>query len=592
MYNWLFLGIFFCTSQLFAVFLNDDRGYIDYQDFLAIQKNHNLFGYKNNFYQLEISDSNLRVIEQERRVLSDRKINNDYRFSIGLSTNYFFLRRIDSLYNNLLSNFPAALTMPLIYESDSQLKALIKELSDNSLCQGCALSARYYVAWEILALRGDQEAKNKLAEDFVFLQDRPQLMLGGSPYAHKKIENLLRNRSALHHLKTIKKSRSEKKLAYLERNEKNGLSLPLKYYKTLDSHELHFEALEAIKHPDWVMGNSFSANKEIRSFLWNYLTINHSKELIKLIFSYGLIVNKNYISMSQSTLALALENEFDEWKSDPFATELQELKDYVPYSQKPENQPQTPEDYAYAVFHAMVCQDQAPIMAFREHAQKIIEEGLNEDSLNLFVCFLALLEASELPLNVYTYLIDHRAKYNCIQAFLEHTAAFAVHNSELFFGNNDNENKLIRILLMSFVFFDRTQKQFDYAEKMLLHPNSHDAALSLLFDYNKYCETDEIVGNLTLYTRFQPTPQHCFIDDSDDDDSDYDDSKAIWQYIPVAVLHHLKNYKKNPLYKEDITTIIQQYKYSIDDVLDPEAKRFLRTYLDKDVEGISHLFDS
>lgn len=91
----------------------------------------------------------------------------------------------------------------------------------------------------------------------------------------------------------------------------------------------------------------------------------------------------------------------------------------------------------------------------------------------------------------------------------------------------------------------------------------------------------------------------CTLEDEDDYNADFsdegsakDNNDQVWYHIPVAVFQALKSYEKDPLYSEDIAILFQQYSGVIELVKDPESKRFLRKYLNKNFEGIPDLFDS
>lgn len=64
MCNWLILITFFLTFQLFATIHLSDRGYMNYDDFLTIQNNHNLLHFDNKFYQLEIEEEALHMLNK------------------------------------------------------------------------------------------------------------------------------------------------------------------------------------------------------------------------------------------------------------------------------------------------------------------------------------------------------------------------------------------------------------------------------------------------------------------------------------------------------------------------------------------------
>ncbi len=608
----LFFAFFFMPQLLFGG-LYDDCGYMNYEEFLAIQKNGGIHKDKSNYYQIIIDNTAEATLHEVKNISRGTKENDDYRFPVGFFERaHFYLKKVPNDYKDLLNNFPVSIVAPLLGLNSQQLNKKTEELLAISMRKSRALGAEYYIVLYILDVQGDAKARAKLREQNNFAEAHPLVLLGGSTASHFAIKSILQKYSPREDLKKTLKVKTTSKddtINEIINSCKNtGTCLPYKYYDLLFENKYHYyfkqllkeSALLALKKPAHNFGGCPEFDKPIRDKLWEYLKNNYEEELCEKIINLKLTKRNNlYSKKARLIMSRQADKYFEEWKSNPFNQFFVEsAKPYISFWAEPKFDLPVVDHCARASFIALVSKDEKIIKELKIQANEIIKTSLDQETKETLLSLLNFVTIKKMPWHIYDYLRGIRHSHNGAYNFLLNAAQYAVDHPGIILGREKNEDIKIRILLMHYTVLNSTKNLFIYLEKMLLHPDSHNKALKILFDFNDTSSNYSPYKNKDQEGKVYKNNNIIYSSEEEYEDknnysylSDRDDDTVVSQNVPITVLKQLEGLLQDPSKKEDILTIFRRYADNLYELKDPEAREFLKEYQYSELHELSNLFE-
>lgn len=490
----------------FAVYLSDNWGVMTYEDIINIQKDRNLLKYQVtydliSYYRLEIPDAVQQCLNEEVSIMMGNKSDRGYVFDVkgGSSYEYIGTFELVHLQNKCLEFFDFStikvILSELLQKSEEELDELCAQHIEKTGRRCKTLPLQYYLALDILS----EDYKNKYATEKlkqfqIEASMHPEFVFGGSLISMNKGIRLLLEKYKIPEKileKDDKALMKEKIKQFYENALNNGTDFPYKYYELLKdvsiisnkyNRRIKKEAEYAIELTKVLMGGSILANKKIRELLWQVLSkkldMDHllneddedaCNEINKII---NLLKNDYYKKWAKKLLIRNANQMFESWVDNIFADNSNYLRfsfsrfDFprlalllLPYNDKPEELPDSTEEYCLLTYHAMVTQNNAQIENLRKLAEdafaKMENIGVehfdieNHDHLER-ICTLFVLSPlvpeHKITLRFYSLLIDmgeNRDVYN----FFKRIFDYMNKNPDVMMGQSLEENIAIRIIV-------------------------------------------------------------------------------------------------------------------------------------------------
>ncbi|MDP3533749.1 MAG: hypothetical protein Q8S31_10745 [Alphaproteobacteria bacterium] len=486
---------------VFAVSLYDDCAFMKYEDIINIQKDGNLLKYgATSYYQLMIPDAVQQFLNKKIYIDEGKKTDKGYVFVVYKNWNMsktgtFELVHLQSKYFEFFDfSTIKVILSELLQKSEKELDELCAQHIERSGRTGKTLPLQYYLALDILSEDyKNNDATEKLKQLQIEASMHPEFVFGGSLISVNKAIRLLlekyktpKNDVIIEDI-VIENVNKEKIKQFYENALNNGDVFPYKYYELLKDlkkesckhKKILKEAAElSIESPGFTMGGSLEANKKIRELLWQVilkkLDMDHllneededaCNEVNKII---NLLKNDYYKKWATELLIRNANEMFENWMRNPFCDNgNSSLFDFprlalllLPYNHKPEELPDSIEDYCLLTYHAMVTQNNEQIENVRKLAEDTfanlentgytdfdIENLDHSECIGILYALSPLVPEHKITLLFYSLFYAYD-EYRSVYNFYMHIFNYVKKIPDVILGQNADENTAIRTIVI------------------------------------------------------------------------------------------------------------------------------------------------